>query len=516
MARVWLEGLGAGQPEIALVYPGPRRIGIENLGLHAAFRGLNRLSFVDIFFTDTPRGIRSGKALYEFPLIFFSFSYEPDYLPALRFMRAEGIELDRRKRGLHLLFAGGIAPSANPFPLWHTFDAVLVGEAEAIIPFLETGIYEERQRFLSFLSDKPWAWLPGHKEHAERARLVDITQTDAFSAFVEHDSFFRGEFLVEVSRGCPNRCRFCLLGFSNLPPRFLPGEIVLDLLGQLPVGLTKQAGLVGSAIAEHPDIREILVKSPQHLFLNPSSLNASALSPELLDLFARRGAKTLTVAPEVASDSLRSSLNKPFGNERILDVACWAKDAGFGSLKLYYMIGLPGETDSDIRAISSQVKEVKRVFKRRVRVTVSPFVPKAGTPFYRAPFLSEADYRKKLTLLNFPKDVMHRVHGYRKAREEAILSRGDQLVSAALLLAAQEDVALSSGMKKAGALPSLYLDDPGYPLTAPFLRISSGVSADFLDSEWRRAMKGETMPPCPPGRNGPGLAGCGECGACGT
>lgn len=506
MARVWLESLGSGQPEIALVYPGPRRIGVENLGLHSAFRGLNRLSFTDIFFTDTPRGIRSGRPLYEFPLIFFSFSYEPDYLPALRFLRDEGIELDRRRRGLHLLIAGGIAPSANPFPLWHAFDAVLVGEAEAIIPFLETGIYEKRQGFLSFLSEKPWAWLPGQKEDAERARLADISRSDAFSAFIERDSFFRGEFLVEVSRGCPNRCRFCLLGFSGLPPRFLPGEIVLDLLAQLPVGLTNQVGLVGSAVAEHPEIRDILARAPQHLCLNPSSLNASALSPDLLGLIARRGAKTLTVAPETASDPLRCSLNKPFGNEKVLDVAGWARDAGLGSLKLYYMIGLPGETDEDVRAISSQVREIKRTFKRRVRVTVSPFVPKAGTAFYRAPFLSEADYKRKVSLLSFPKDVIRKIHGYRKSREEAILSRGDTSVSAALMLAAQEDMSLSSAMKRLGVIPSLYLDDPGYPLSAPFLRVSSGVSRDFLDDEWKRAMKGETTPPCFPG--------CGECGVC--
>ncbi|MGB9589415.1 MAG: B12-binding domain-containing radical SAM protein [candidate division WOR-3 bacterium] len=506
MERVWLEGLGGGKPEIALVFPGPRRIGAENLGLHSAFRGLNRLSFTDIFFTDNPRGIRSGKPLYEFSLIFFSFSYEPDYLPALRFLKAEGIELDRRRRGFHLLFAGGIAPSANPFPLWHTFDAVLVGEAEAIIPFLETGIYEERQSFLSYLSERAWAWLPDQKEDAERARLPDMTRSDAFSAFVERDSFFKGEFLVEVSRGCPNRCRFCLLGFSSLPPRFLPGEIVLDLLGQLPVGLTRQVALVGSAVAEHPEIREILAGSPQHLILNPTSLNASALEPELLALLARRGAKTLTLAPEVASDSLRMSLNKPFGNERILDVARWARDVGFGSLKLYYMIGLPKETQEDVRAISDQVSEIKRVFKRRVRATVSPFVPKAGTPFYRARFLSEEDYKKRVSLINVPKDVLLKVHGYRKAREEAILSRGDQSVSAALLVAAQEDISLASGLKKAGAIPSLYLDDPGYPLSAPFLRVSSGVSRDFLDAEWRRAMDDEPTPPCFPG--------CGECGVC--
>jgi len=507
LARVWLESLGSGRPEIALVYPGPRRIGAENLGLHSAFRGLNRLSFTDIFFTDTPRGIRSGKPLYEFPLIFFSFSYEPDYLPALRFLRDEGIELDRRRRGLHLLIAGGIAPSANPFPLWYAFDAVLIGEAEAIIPFLETGIYEDRGGFLSFLREFPWAWIPGQKEEAERARLADITRSDAFSAFIERDSFFRGEFLVEVSRGCPNRCRFCLLGFSALPPRFLPAEIVLDLLAQLPVGLTDQVGLVGSAVAEHPEILEILAKAPQHLCLNPTSLNASALSPELLSLVARRGAKTLTVAPEVASDSLRRCLNKPFGNDRILDVAGWARNSGFGSLKLYYMIGLPWETDQDVAAISSQVAEVKRIFKRRVRVSVSPFVPKPGTPFYRAPFLSEEDYKRKVSCLRFPKDVLSKVHGYRKSREEAVLSRGDELVSAALLLAAQEGVSLFSAMKRLGAIPSLYLDDPGYPLSAPFLRVSAGVSADFLDAEWKRATEGLATPPCSPG--------CGMCGVCG-
>ncbi len=506
MARVWLEGLGGGQPEIALVYPGPRRIGAENLGLHSAFRGLNRLSFTDIFFTDTPGGIRSGKSLYEFPLIFFSFSYEPDYLPALRFLKSEGIELDRRKRALHLLFAGGIAPSANPFPLWHTFDAALVGDAEAIIPFLETGIYRDRQDFIASLSDKPWAWLPEQKERAERARLLDITQSDAFSAFVEKDSFFRGEFLVEVSRGCPNRCRFCLLGFSGLPPRFLPADIVLDLLAQLPVGLVKQVGMVGSAVAEHPEIREILSAAPQHLLLNPSSVNASALDPEMLRLLARRGAKTLTLAPETAADPLRMSLNKPFGNQRVVDVATWARDAGFGSLKLYYMIGLPGETDEDVQAISDQVREIKRIFKKRLRVSVSPFVPKAGTPFYRAPFLSEADYRRKVSLLGFPRDVLSRIHGYRKAREEAILSRGDVSVSAALMIAAQEGLSLASGMRKAGVIPSLYLDDPGYPLSAPFLRVRSGASANFLDAEWERSMKGEATPPCFPG--------CGMCGAC--
>ncbi|MEO0181181.1 MAG: radical SAM protein [candidate division WOR-3 bacterium] len=507
MARVWLEGLGGGQPEIALVYPGPKRIGVDNLGLHAVFRGLNRLSFTDIFFTDTPRGIRSGKPLYEFPFIFFTFPYEPEYLSALRFLKYEGIELDRRRRALHALIAGGIAPSANPFPLWHTFDAVLLGESEAIIPFLEIEIYRSKEGFLSAISDKPWAWIPGQKEEGERARLSDITRTDAYSAFIERDSFFRGEFLIEVSRGCPNRCRFCLLGFSNLPPRFLPGDIVLDILGQLPVGLTKQVGLVGSAVAEHPGVREIFEKAPPHLLLNPSSVNISSLDPELLRLMARRGAKTLTLAPEVASDSLRCSINKPFENERVIDVVNWARDAGFCSLKLYYMIGLPRETDDDVQAISSQVKEIKRIFKKRVRVTVSPFIPKAQTPLYRAPFMSEADYKRKVSALRSPKDVLFKLHGYRKSREEAILSRGDEMVSLALLLAAEEGLGFSSALRKVGAIPSLYLDDPAYPLSAPFLRIDTGVSRDYLDEEWERCRGGEPSPPCHPG--------CGECGACG-
>ncbi len=507
MGRTWLVGLGSGNPPVALIYPGPKRVGFENLGLHAAFRGLNRQTFVDLFFTDEPRGLRSGKPLREFPVVFFSFSYEPDYPVALKFLLEQGIEVDRRlRRRRPLLLAGGIAPSANPLPLYHSFDAVLVGEAEAIFSELDISTLTPDEVFDSLLS-KPWAFVPEEKEAAQRAWLPDLSETDAYSALLEEESFFKGQFGVEIVRGCPTRCRFCLLGFFRLPPRFLGTELLLDLLSQIPKGLVQRAGLVGSAIAEHPGILQVLREAPPYLQIVPTSLNVRVLTREIVEGFARRGLKTLTVAPEAATERLRYSLNKGFDNEKLFQVIAWAAEAGYGSVKLYYMLGLPGEEDEDVAEINSQVSEVKRLFKRRVRVTVSPFIPKPHTPFYKKPFLTEKDYKRKAKLIGHPPEVLLKVHGYRKAREEAVLSRGDEAVSRALILAAKEGGSVINALRRLGVPPAKYLDDPGYLENAPYLVVHSGVSEKFLNLEERRAAQGKLTPPCNPER-------CRMCGLC--
>ncbi len=507
MGRHWLTGLGSGRPPVALVYPGPKRVGLENLGLHAAFRGLNRQTFVDLFFTDEPEGLRSGKPLREFPIIFFSFAYEPDYLAALRFLLAQGIEIDRRLRKREpLLIAGGMAPSANPLPLFHSFDGVLVGEAEVIIPKLEISALSPEE-LLQVVASEPWGFVPEEKEVAQRAWLKDLSETDAYSALIEESTFFKGQFGVEIVRGCPNRCRFCLLGFFRLPPRFLAADLLLDLLRQIPKGLTERAALVGSAVAEHPEILKVLKEAPPYLQVVPTSLNVSSLTREILEAFARRGLKTLTVAPEAAREGLRFSLNKGFDNQSLFQVVSWAAELGYGSVKLYYMLGLPGETDEDAEAIGRQVAEVKRLFKRRVRVTVSPFVPKPHTPFQRAPFLTEPEFKRKAKLVGHPKEIHLKVHGYRKAREEVILSRGDEIVSKALILAAKEGGSVVNALRRLGVSPSRYLDDPGYLEHAPFLAVRSGVSEKFLEAEERRAKEGKRTPPCNPSR-------CRMCGLC--
>ncbi len=457
-----------------------------------------------MFFYDRRKGLRSGKKLTEFDIIAFTFPYELDYVKALEILESVGIPARRKERKGPFLMAGGIAAMANPFVLSPFFDLIAVGEAEAIIPeFME--IWKGGE--IDALADREWAFIPGKKEEAARVYLQELSLSEGVSAFLDSEAYFGDTLLVETGRGCPHKCRFCLLGYAFLPPRFLPLENFRRALESAPS--FKKVGLVSSAVAEHPHFDEMLRMIQEASRVTVSSLRIDAVREETLRELKRRGLVTLTVAPEAGTERLRNSINKGLSDAQLIEFAALAHKTGFHRMKLYFMIGIPGETIEDVEAVGELTSSIKKAFRGQISVTVSPFVPKPHTPFQNVPLEEREKLERKLKSIKMPRGVVFRTEGLRHTEIQAVLSRGDRAVGEAIYASWEKRRSLFREMKERGIDPDKYLRDPCYLREAPFHKISTGVRADFLRMEFERSKKGRRTPDCDTQK-------CKLCGLCVT
>jgi radical SAM superfamily enzyme YgiQ (UPF0313 family) len=257
--------------------------------------------------------------------------------------------------------------------------------------------------------------------------------------------------LVEIARGCPYRCTFCYTGHNLGPYRSVPAALVKEWIAER-LGLTRRFGLVSSAVGFHPHIDEICTYCDEmDVQVSCSSLRAEDVTPTMIRSLARSGAQVLTVAPEAGSARLRRFLGKArLPDERIYEVIEMAVAAGIPNLKMYFLIGLPTETDDDVHAIAALVRHAREVLVKVSRprgrigtlaVNVGVFVPKPGTPlgcFAPVPASVTADHCALLTRqLQKVSNLRYQSPSLILAQVQAILSNGD-LRAANLLLAAHQ------------------------------------------------------------------------------
>ncbi len=400
-------------------------------------------------------------------LFAFSVSYENDYLNLLRILAGAGFPLRARERGADypLVLAGGIAPTLNPEPLAAFVDLVVVGEGEELLgPLVEVlrrrapssgakrkllerlaalpGIYVPALYQPSYAADGCLAKFsprPPAPRRVSRAQVRDLDAHPAVSRILAPGSQFENLMLIEINRGCGRGCRFCAAGHLYRPVRHRRREGLLASMEEASKVL-ERFGLLGSAVADHKDLLEVareIVRRGWKFSL--SSVRLDRLPPELLRLLREGGAKTITIAPEAGSERLRRAIKKSITDEQILEAAERIAEAGFYSLKLYFMLGLPTETPGDREAIPALIKKIRhrllavgRVRRRMgtIRVSLSFFVPKAWTPFQWHPFSEVRLLKAALSplvreLRKIPNvTVTHEVAKW--AYVQAILARGDR------------------------------------------------------------------------------------------
>jgi radical SAM superfamily enzyme YgiQ (UPF0313 family) len=216
------------------------------------------------------------------------------------------------------------------------------------------------------------------------------------------------KFMVEISRGCPCMCRFCWAGYNYLPVRGFPRSQIVERAREVRA-FTDRIGLVSTAVCDHPEIDGIVDDlAGLDYEVSVASLRLDDLTPSFVLKLADTGVQGLTLAPECGSDRMRRILNKQFTNDEILDKATWIFENGIGNLKLYYMVGLPGESHADVEAIVTLTEQIRQrmlaVGRGRGRVgrihpSVNPFVPKPGTPYQWLPMESPKETEGKLHYL---------------------------------------------------------------------------------------------------------------------
>jgi radical SAM superfamily enzyme YgiQ (UPF0313 family) len=466
-----------GRLPIALIYPNSYYVGMSCLGVHALYHLLNSYRTVvceRVFWESEdrlPLSLESQRPLADFAVLAFSLNYEVDYLNVVQLLKASGIPLYAAERGEGhpLVIAGGPCITANPQPLAPFFDVVCLGEAEPILPGLlsrlSEGIGEGRDRLLGALALLPGVYLPQYHSGAPLARqwLRDLDEAPTASRVFTRYTELGDLFLVEVGRGCGWGCPFCLVGSTLGPVRF---RSVGSLVAQAEPGLRyrRRVGLVGPAVTDHPEIEELLTSLRQlGAGLSVSSMRLKPLSPVVLAMLAEGGAQTISLAPEAGSSRLRRRVKKGISDDDVLEAATKVSGLGIKQLKLYFMVGLPGETDEDVAEIVGLAARCKGILDRsqsgtRLVLNIAPFVPKAGTPFQRLPMASLAVLNRRLSLLKkgLPSQgIRLKVESPAWSEIQAVLARGDTEVSR--VLAGIEEVSLA-GWRRAAAECNLDID----------------------------------------------------------
>ena len=541
-----------GRLRVALAFPNTYFVGMSNLGFQTVYKLFNEEDGIvcERFFlppkSELAAQVAAGAPLLtlesqtpvrDFDVVAFSVSFEWDYTNVLTLMRLAGIPLRADARTHHdpLVLIGGAVTFVNPEPLALFADVIAAGEGEVLIPALLKAFKEasdrddllrrlvaERGYYVPAFYDVEYArdgtisaFLPregtGAPATVKKAALktTDAVDPPASTIFTP-ETELGSRFLVEVVRGCANLCRFCWAGYNYLPVRAFPKERILELAKRAKP-YSNKAGLVSIALCDHPDVEEILTALVEMGYsISPASLRLDDLTPTILDLLRRSGERTITIAPETGSDRLRRVINKTVTNDEILNAAEMIFAAGFENLKLYYMIGLPTETDEDLVAIRDLTLQLRDIMMRHARPrgqvgrivgSVNPLVPKPGTAYQWLPMTDdrviERTIRRMRTLTTDIDNVYFNIKSERHSFYQALLSLGDRRVAPAIEAAERNGGNWRAAVAEAGVDADFFVfRDRSADAMLPWDIIDGGMKDAFFRSELEKGFREEwTLPP---------------------
>jgi radical SAM superfamily enzyme YgiQ (UPF0313 family) len=464
-------------------------------------------------------------------------SFEWDYTNVLTMLRLAGIPARAEQRTHHdpMVMIGGAVTFVNPEPLALFADVIAAGEGEALIPPLLDAFREasDRDDLLQRLAQSRGYYVPSFYDvHYRESGSIDrfearagtgapavvrkaaLKTTEAVdppvTSIFTPDTEFGSRFLVEIVRGCANLCRFCWAGYNYLPVRAFPKERILQL-AEAARPYSDRAGLVSIALCDHPDIEEILTRLAEMGYgISPASLRLDDLTPTILRLLRQSGERTVTIAPEVGSDRLRRVVNKTITNDEILAATEMIFASGMENLKLYYMIGIPTETDDDLVAIRDQILQMRDVMMGhakgrghvgRIVGSVNPLVPKPGTAYQWLPMEDDTSIDRKIKrlreLTSNIENVYFNIKSERHSFYQALLSLGDRRVAPAIEAAERNGGNWRAAVKEAGVDADFFVfrDRSGDPVL-PWDIIDGGMKDSFFRAEMAKATREEwTLPP---------------------
>jgi len=541
-----------GRLRVALAFPNTYFVGMSNLGFQTVYSLFNAEEAIVCERTFLPpkselEALRASNAglvtlesqtlVREFDIFALSVSFEWDYTNVLTLLRLAGIPLRAADRTPHdpIVMIGGAVTFVNPEPLALFADIIAAGEGEALIPPLVHAFREasDRQDLLRRLVAERGFYVPSFydvkyaddgtiesfvvKEGTTAPAIVKkaaLRTTDAAdppaTKIFTPDTEFGSRFLIEVVRGCANLCRFCWAGYNYLPVRAFPKDRILDLARRAK-SHSNRAGLVSIALCDHPQIEEILTSLVEMGYsISPASLRLDDLTPTILRLLRESGERTITIAPETGSDRLRRVINKTITNDEILAAADMIFSTGFDNLKLYFMIGIPTETDDDldaIRDLALQLREIMLTHARprghvgRIVGSVNPLVPKPGTAYQWLPMENDASIGRKIKrmhgLMADIDNVYFNIKSERHSFYQALLSLGDRRVAPAIEAAERNGGDWRAAVKEAGIDADFYVfRDRSRDDVLPWDIIDGGMKDTFFRAEADKAMRAEwTLPP---------------------
>jgi radical SAM superfamily enzyme YgiQ (UPF0313 family) len=540
-----------GRLRVALIFPNTYFVGMSSLGFQTVYRLFNNLDDVVCERAFLPAKqelqaqlasgaplvtLESQTSVGDFDVIAFSVSFEWDYTNVLTMLRLAGVppRAEARTSRHPLVVIGGAVTFVNPEPLAPFADIIAAGEGEVLIPAMTAAIRESKDRTalyrrlapergfyipsfydvryaadgtIAAYEPKPGTGAPPvvKKAAVKSAETLDPPATSIFTP----DTEFGSRFLIEVVRGCANLCRFCWAGYNYLPVRAFPADRILELAAEAKK-YSSRAGLVSIALCDHPEIERILKGLlAMGYSISPASLRLDDLTEPIVQLLRESGERSITIAPETGSDRLRRVINKTVTNEEILAATELIFANGIDNLKLYYMIGLPTETEEDLEAIRDltvQMRDVMLSHARdrgrlgRIVGSVNPLIPKPGTAYQWLPMedpaITEAKSKRLRQMLAGIDNVYFNIKSERHSYYQALLSLGDRRVAPAIEAAEQNGGNWRRAVKESGVDADFYIfRDRSKDAVLPWDIIDGGMKASFFRSEFDKGLREEwTLP----------------------
>lgn len=418
-----------GRFRMALAYANTYHVGMSSLGFQRVYQlvGERQDWACERFFTDgtgVPLSVERDTPMDELGAIAFSVSFEEDYVHLLQMLDRAGIPLRRTDRRPFdpLIVLGGSTAAINPLPVAEFVDVFALGAAENLLPDLQTALEEEsdREAVIERLAGTEGFYVPAfHRpevwEEGEKLKKLELSEEQMrragflpTTAIVTPHTEFADKLLVEMSRGCPEKCRYCWATFGMGRFRWHPTEYILAALERArPV--TDQVGFVATAVGDHPEVERILAEAVRLGFRTAvSSIRIPAVTDGVLAALHASGGRSITLAPETGTDDLRARMGKPISNQLLLDKVRMIFRHGFTQLKLYFLIGLPGETLDDVQGIIELVARCRALMLEVAAVTgtighihlgANILVPKPYTPWQRQPMDDESSLKEKISIL---------------------------------------------------------------------------------------------------------------------
>lgn len=481
-----IKNAGQARLRFALAYPNTYFVGMSNLGLQTMYRVINQRpdTVCERVFLPDPQeqigyrqdkhtlvSLESQRPVADFHLLGFSVSYENDYLHVLQMLAWSRLPLlaSERNERHPLVIVGGAVTYINPEPLADFVDVMIIGDGEeAIHDYLDLAddsLGQRRHVHLRQAADIDGLYVPSlHRPLRDGnmmspRKISDLAEWPAYSTVLTEATEFSASMLIEVTRGCPWKCRFCTVGYVYPKFRQLPAETVLNLVAsqqlqdrQRGISPLRRVGLISSATGDYRHLAAVVQGLLEmDVAISISSLRMDRMPEVLIDGMVRSGVRSCTVAPEAGSQRLRHLIRKEMSEADILTGVDMLLAKGMQNLKLYSMIGLPTETDDDLAELIALVFKIWQRMKQHGRrrgtlgtltLSVNPFIPKPATPLQWCAMLPAKQIEAKLqTLRHAVRKESHirlKHESLKTAYLEAILTRGGREMSRFLLATHQQ------------------------------------------------------------------------------
>jgi radical SAM superfamily enzyme YgiQ (UPF0313 family) len=539
-----------------IIFPNYYNVAMSNLGFLRVYELINNSGFIScdraFLQDDLSKGVISlekRKRLLSYDIIFFSLSYENDFINILKILTAEKIPFlaKDRDKAFPLILAGGVIAFLNPEPISRLFDMLFVGEAEAIFPdffhYIKNYTNLKNSKFeiiegvgkipgiyvpsaYDFIFDKKIGGngftvkditvKPGYPEKIKR-RWAANNFTFSLNTITTEYSELKSINMIEIARGCKRGCRFCSAGYIYLPSRQSSMERVLQSISATKEG--DKVGFVGLATLDNQNIKNYMNHSlKEERIFSLSSIRFDCLDEETLELMKGTGLKTVTLGIETGSERIKKIINKDIKNEEVISVVRKIIEGGIINIKAYFMVGLPYEEMKDVFDTINLIKMIRREFidssKKQGRIGnltigLSPFVPKAWTPLQWENFEDVKILKKKMDFIakevNLP-NLNLNINPVKSAFIEAFFARGSRMHLDILINSFKNGLNIKKAIAFMGFKEEDFMRKFKVDEILPWDIIDQGVTKKYLIEEYKKVLEYKLTPAC--------FDGCKRCGIC--